>query len=61
MIEHPTERARLTTYADQLEAKARQRIVMSWAEIARERRVREEQQLRAARLSLWGQWSEDNG
>ena len=60
-VTHPAERARLTTYADQLEAEARQRVLAGWAEIARERRVREEQQLRAARVSLWGEYrSEDN-
>ena len=59
IIEHPRERARLTTYADQLEAEARQRVLAGWAETARERRMREEQQLRAARLSLWGEWKED--
>ena len=60
-VTQPAERTRLNTYADQLEAEARQRVLASWAEIARERRVREEQQLRAARVSLWGEWSEDNG
>ena len=60
-ITHPAERARLNTYADQLEAEARQRVLAGWAEIARERRVRNEQQLRAARISMWGEWSEDNG
>ena len=60
IIEHPAERARLNTYAAHLEAEARQRVLAGWAEIARERRVREQQQLRAARLSLWGEWSEDD-
>jgi hypothetical protein len=59
IVLHPAERARLTTYADQLEAEARQRVLAGWAEIARERRVREQQQLRAARVSLWGPYKED--
>jgi hypothetical protein len=59
IIEQKAERARLTTYADQLEAEARQRVLAGWAEIARERRVREEQQLRAARISMWGPYKED--
>jgi hypothetical protein len=59
MIEHPHERARLNTYADHLEAEARQRVLAGWAEIARERRVREEEQLRAARISMWGPYGED--
>jgi hypothetical protein len=56
IIEHPAERERLA----QIEADARHSILLAWAETARERRIRHEQQLRAARVSLWGEWSEDN-
>ena len=59
-VTQTAERARLNTCADHLEAEARQRVLAGWAEIARERRIRHEQQLRAARVSLWGEWSEDN-
>jgi hypothetical protein len=58
-VTQPAERARLNTYADHLEAEARQRVLAGWAEIARERRVREQQQLRAARISMWGPYGED--
>jgi hypothetical protein len=58
-VTQPAERTRLNTYADQLEAEARQRVLAGWAEIARERRVREQQQLRAARISMWGPYGED--
>ena len=57
IIEHPAERERLA----QIEADARHSILLAWAETARERRIRHEQQLRAARVSLWGEYrSEDN-
>jgi hypothetical protein len=57
IIEHPAERERLA----QIEADARRSILLAWAETARERRIRHEQQLRAARVSLWGEYrSEDN-
>ena len=57
-VTHPKERERLA----QVEAEARHAVVLGWIETARERREREEQQLRAARVSLWGEWKDqDNG
>ncbi len=61
-IIQPAERQRLTTYAQQLETEARQRWAAGAAEAARTRRERHHEQLRAARVSLWGEYrSEDNG
>lgn len=54
-VTHPRERERLT----QVEAEARQDIVRCWIETARQRRERQEQELRAARVSLWGPYKED--
>lgn len=59
MIEQPRETLRLTTLAEQLETEARQRWAMGATEAARQRRTRHQEQLRAARVSLWGEWKED--
>jgi len=61
-VTHPEERQRLNTYADQLEAEARQRVLMSWAEIARERRIRQDRQMEpVSRVMRGEQKDEDNG
>lgn len=56
IIEQPHETERLA----QIEADARRSILLAWAETARERRIRHEQQLRAARVSLWGEWKDQD-
>lgn len=62
MIEHPSERQRLTTLTQQLETEARQRWAAGATEAARQRRERHMEQLRIARVSLWGEWKDqDNG
>jgi hypothetical protein len=62
MTEQPHETLRLTTYAEQLEIEARQRWAAGAAEAARQRRERHQEQLRIARVSMWGEYrSEDNG
>lgn len=58
MIEQPAERQRLTTYAEQLETEARQRWAAGAAEAARQRRERHQEQLRIARVSMWGEWKD---
>lgn len=59
MIEQPAERQRLTTYAEQLETEARQRWAAGAVEAARQRRERHQEQLRIARVSMWGPYAED--
>lgn len=60
MIEQPHETLRLTTCAEQLEIEARQRWAAGAAEAARQRRERHMEQLRIARVSLWGPYAEEN-
>lgn len=59
MIEQPRETLRLTTLAQQLETEARQRWAMGATEAARQRRERHQEQLRIARVSLWGPYAEE--
>lgn len=62
MIEHPAFTASQNTEADRLETEARQQWAMGATEAARQRRERHMEQLRIARVSLWGGWKDqDNG
>lgn len=59
-VTQPRERNRLTTLAQQLETEARQRWAAGATEAARQRRERHMEQLRAARVSLWGPYAEES-
>lgn len=59
LVHHSHFTASQNAKADQLEAEARQRWTAGAIEAARQRRERHQEQLRIARVSMWGPYAED--